>query len=43
MERNVLNKQLWTEMIRLKLLNKLDASVRLLLDESPFDGVDDEE
>jgi len=27
----------------LKLLNKLDASVRLLLDESLFDGVDDEE
>jgi ubiquitin-protein ligase len=37
-----LNKALWTNMTRLKLLNKEDASVRFLFDKSPFDENDDD-
>jgi len=40
---NSLNKKLWTEITRLKLLTKSDAPARFLLHESPFDGIDEEE
>jgi hypothetical protein len=32
-----LNKALWTNITKLKLLNKEDGSIRFLLDKSPFD------
>ena len=35
-----LNKALWTNLTRLKLLNKGNGSVRFLLDQSPFDDED---
>jgi ubiquitin-protein ligase len=38
-----LNKQLWTEITRLKLLTKPDAPVRYLLTKSPFDEIEDED
>lgn len=37
-----LNKALWTNMTKLKLLNKDNASVRFILDKSPFDEEDNE-
>jgi ubiquitin-protein ligase len=40
---NSLNKKLWTEITRLKLLAKPDAPVRFLLHQSPFDEIDEEE
>ncbi len=38
-----LNKLLWTDINRLKLLNKIDSKPRFILDESPFKEDDDEE
>jgi ubiquitin-protein ligase len=38
-----LNKELWTEIIRLKLLATPDAPVRYLLTKSPFDEIEDED
>ena len=37
-----LNKSLWTNITRLKLLTKPDAPVRFLLEKSPFDDEDEE-
>jgi ubiquitin-protein ligase len=37
-----LNKALWTNITKLKLLNKEDGSIRFLLDKSPFDENDNE-
>ncbi|CAF1174727.1 unnamed protein product [Adineta steineri] len=37
-----LNKALWTEITRLKLLHKEDAPVRFLLDQTPFNESEDE-
>jgi ubiquitin-protein ligase len=41
-EMNKLNKALWTNITKLKLLNKDNAPVRFLLDKSPFDDEDNE-
>jgi ubiquitin-protein ligase len=38
-----LNKALWTNITKLKLLNKQDVSVRFVLDKSPFDENDNDE
>ncbi|CAF3942985.1 unnamed protein product [Rotaria sp. Silwood1] len=38
-----LNKDLWTNITRLKLLTKPDASVKFILEKSPFDDEQDEE
>jgi ubiquitin-conjugating enzyme E2 T len=38
-----LNKQLWTDINKLRLLRKADSNVRFLLDKSPFDEFDEEE
>jgi len=43
MTESKLNKQLWTEITRLKLLTKIDAPVRYLLIKSPFDEIEDED
>ena len=40
---NKLNKALWTNVTKLKLLNKEDATVKFLFDKSPFSEDDDEE
>jgi ubiquitin-protein ligase len=37
-----LNKELWTNITRLKLLTKPDAPVKFLLEQSPFDGEEEE-
>ena len=37
-----LNKALWTNITRLKLLNKEDAPVKFLLENSPFDDEDEQ-
>ena len=37
-----LNKALWTNITRLKLLNKPDIPVKFILESSPFDDEDDE-
>lgn len=39
---NKLNKALWTNMTKLKLLSKEDEPVRFVLDQSPFGDDDDE-
>ena len=39
---NKLNKALWTNMTKLKLLSKEDEPVRFVLDQSPFDDDDSE-
>ena len=38
-----LNKRLYTDITRLKLLDKADAEVRFRVEKTPFDGFDDEE
>ncbi len=39
---NRLNKDLWTNITRLKLLTKPDAPVAFILEKSPFDDVEEE-
>ena len=39
---NKLNKALWTNLTRLKLLSQTDQSIRFVLDQSPFDEDDGE-
>jgi hypothetical protein len=43
MSQTMLTKHLWSEIGRLKLLNKPDAVARFVLTKSPFDDVDDED
>lgn len=38
-----LNKDLWTNISRLKLLGRIDASPRFVLEKSPFNDFDEEE
>ena len=41
-DNNRLNKDLWTNITRLKLLTKPDTPVKFILDHNPFDDEDEE-
>jgi ubiquitin-protein ligase len=41
-ESSRLNKELWNNITRLKLLSTADAPVRFILEKSPFDDVEEE-